>query len=109
MGVRTCLDDFGTGYSSLSYLQQLPFDVIKVDRSFIQGLSENPQSREIVRSILGLAQALGMETVAEGAESPEQLAEIRALGFRWGQGYGLFRPMDRSRLWSLLSNPPTPS
>ncbi|WP_148861038.1 sensor domain-containing protein [Marinobacter fonticola] len=103
LGVQTCLDDFGTGYSSLSYLQQLPFDVIKVDRSFIQGLAEKQQSREIVRAILGLAQALDMETVAEGAESPEQLAEIRALGFRWGQGFGLFHPMDRSKLWLLLS------
>ncbi|BES69072.1 hypothetical protein RE428_00900 [Marinobacter nanhaiticus D15-8W] len=107
LGVRTCLDDFGTGYSSLSYLQQLPFDVIKVDRSFIQGLSDKQQSREILRAVLGLATALGMDVVAEGAESPEQLAEIRALGFRWGQGYGLFHPMDRSKLASLLTHPST--
>lgn len=105
LGVKTCLDDFGTGYSSLSYLQQLPFDVIKVDRSFIQGVSDRQQSREILRAVLGLAKALGMDVVAEGAESPEQLAEIRALGFRWGQGYGLFHPMDRSKLASLLTQP----
>lgn len=102
-GIRVCLDDFGTGYSSLSYLHQLPFDVIKVDRSFVHNLTDHQQSRDIVRSILGLAQVLGMEAIAEGAETEDQLEQTRALGFRWVQGYALHRPMNRPSLTELLS------
>ncbi len=104
MGIHTCLDDFGTGYSSLSYLHQLPFNIIKVDRSFIQSLTEKRQSREVVRSILGLAEALEMQAVAEGVETPEQLAYARALGFRWVQGYVLHQPLERSEMVSLFES-----
>ena len=102
MGVQVCMDDFGTGYSSLSYLHQLPFNVIKVDRSFVQRLAEKKQSREIVRSVLGLARALDMQSIAEGAETQEQLDQVKALGFRWAQGFVLHRPMDRKALRKLL-------
>ncbi|WP_309544694.1 EAL domain-containing protein [Alkalilimnicola ehrlichii] len=103
MGIYTCLDDFGTGYSSLSYLHQLPFDVIKVDRSFTQNLvADNTQSREVVRSILRLAEALGMETIAEGAETAAQLAAIRELGFRWAQGYALYHPLEKETMAKLF-------
>ena len=104
LGVKTCLDDFGTGYSSLSYLHQLPFDIIKVDQSFIQRLPDNKQSREIVRSILGLAIALDMQAVAEGVESHEQLAQVHSLGFRWAQGYVLHRPMDSAAIANLFDS-----
>lgn len=104
MGIQTCLDDFGTGYSSLSYLHQLPFNVIKVDRSFIQSLTEKRQSREVVRSILGLAEALGMQAVAEGVETEEQLAYAQALGFSWIQGYVLHQPLERSDMLKLFGS-----
>ncbi len=102
LGLIISLDDFGTGYSSLSYLHQLPFNAIKVDRSFIQRLPETHQSREIVRSVLGLARALNVDAVAEGAETEEQLAEVRALGFRWAQGFTLHKPMDQAALQALF-------
>ncbi len=105
MGVQVCMDDFGTGYSSLSYLHQLPFNVIKVDRSFIQSLAAKKQSREIVRSIVRLARALDMQSIAEGAENEEQLAHAKALGFRWVQGYALYKPMSRQELALLLAEP----
>lgn len=104
MGIQTCLDDFGTGYSSLSYLHQLSFNVIKVDRSFIQSLTEKRQSREVVRSILGLAEALGMQAVAEGVETEEQLAYAQALGFSWIQGYVLHQPLERSDMLKLFGS-----
>lgn len=102
LGLKISLDDFGTGYSSLSYLHQLPLNVIKVDRSFIQRLPEMQQSREIVRSVLELANALGMEAVAEGAETEQQLDELRGLGFRWVQGFRLHEPMDQGQLEALF-------
>jgi len=103
LGVRIALDDFGTGYSSLSYLQSFPFDKIKIDRSFIQNLLTRPGATAIVRAITDLAQALGMETTAEGVEESEQLAELRHHGCSSVQGYLFSRPIDSIAVDALLA------
>jgi diguanylate cyclase (GGDEF)-like protein len=91
-GVKTSLDDFGTGYSSLSYLQRLPFDSLKIDKSFIDDL-ENPKSRSIVRSIIGLAKEMNLLVVAEGVEELAQSTLLADLGCDLLQGYLFGRPM----------------
>jgi diguanylate cyclase (GGDEF)-like protein len=91
-GVRISLDDFGTGYSSLSQLRTLPFDRIKIDRSFVMSLVDNKESATIVRSIVSLGEGLGLPITAEGIESPEVLAEVRRFGDFKGQGYLYGRP-----------------
>ena len=91
LGVRTALDDFGTGYSTLSWLQQLPVDRIKLDRSFTADLPR-PEARRLVRGVLALADALGIEVVAEGVETPEQLGALVEAGCRLVQGYLLGPP-----------------
>jgi EAL domain-containing protein (putative c-di-GMP-specific phosphodiesterase class I) len=85
--VRIALDDFGTGYSSLSYLQSFPFDKLKIDRSFIQNLLTREGASAIVHAITELANALGIETTAEGVEETAQLMELRAHGCSSVQGY----------------------
>jgi diguanylate cyclase (GGDEF)-like protein len=87
LGVRIAMDDFGTGYSSLSYLQSFPFDKIKIDRSFINDLSENDISLAIVRAIITLADSSGMTTTAEGVETEQQMERVRELGCTEMQGY----------------------
>ncbi|MEQ8842696.1 MAG: PAS domain S-box protein [Acidimicrobiales bacterium] len=87
LGVSIKLDDFGTGYSSLSYLKTLPVDSLKVDRSFIDGLGSDPDDTAIVAAILSMATTLGLSVVAEGVETADQLAALRALGCAEGQGY----------------------
>ncbi len=103
LGIRIALDDFGTGYSSLSYLQSFPFDKIKIDRSFIQQLLSRSGSTAIVRAITDLARALGMETTAEGVESPEQLAELRLQGCSSVQGYLFSRPVKAAAVLEALA------
>lgn len=98
LGVRLALDDFGTGNSSLAYLTQLPIDTLKIDRSFVQRLDHDEQSHAVVRSITALAQALGLSTVAEGVETPEQLASLCAFGCDVVQGYVYARPMPGTEL-----------
>jgi len=86
------MDDFGTGYSSLSYLQSFPFDKIKIDRSFIMNLGENPQSATIVRAVIGLARALDLPVIAEGVETQDQLAFLTNESCVEVQGYLIGRP-----------------
>lgn len=100
-GVKTSLDDFGTGYSSLSYLQNLPFDTLKIDRSFIASM-DDPKSRKIIRAILDLASNLNLSVVAEGIETREQGASLREMGCEYGQGYHLGRPLDETSAFALV-------
>jgi EAL domain-containing protein (putative c-di-GMP-specific phosphodiesterase class I) len=93
LGIRIALDDFGTGYSSLSYLRGFPFDKIKIDRSFIHDVDTNSDSTVIVGAIVGLARNLGMSSVAEGVETPRQLAMLRVQGCDMVQGYLFGRPV----------------
>ncbi|MGH2446503.1 MAG: putative bifunctional diguanylate cyclase/phosphodiesterase [Candidatus Limnocylindria bacterium] len=103
LGVRIALDDFGTGYSSLSHLRRFPIDILKIDKSFVDGIDgEDRDERALVRSIVRLAHSLKLETVAEGVERPEQLDVLRALGAGMGQGYHFARPMDATSVRRLL-------
>ena len=87
MGVRLAIDDFGTGYSSLSYLKQFAIDTLKIDRSFIKGITNDPDDATIVSAIIGMARGLGQRIVAEGIETAEQLAFLRIQGCHEGQGF----------------------
>lgn len=98
LGYRVALDDFGTGFSSLSCLRDLPFDLIKLDGSFVRGMHNNAKDRAVVRAVATLCQDAGIELVAEGIETEAQLAAVRALGVNEGQGYLLARPMTAARL-----------
>ncbi|MGB7190662.1 MAG: GGDEF and EAL domain-containing protein [Acidobacteriaceae bacterium] len=102
LGVGLHMDDFGTGYSSLNHLHRYPFDTLKIDRSFIQEMAAEKSSTEIVRTILGLAQSLRMEVVAEGIETEEQVSQLQSLGCRLGQGYYFARPMAPEAVSAML-------
>ena len=99
------IDDFGTGYSSLSHLQHLPVQTLKIDRSFIARLGQDDDSLEIVRTIVALAHNLGMDVVAEGVETAQPLAQLKALNCEYAQGYYLGRTTDSNTAWSLISRP----
>ncbi len=94
IGVGLMIDDFGTGYSSLQYLSRFPFDTLKIDQSFVRGMEASADGPEIVRTMLELARNLGMDTVAEGIETPAQLERLRALGCPYGQGFLFSKPLD---------------
>jgi diguanylate cyclase (GGDEF)-like protein len=93
IGVHLAIDDFGTGYSSLAYLRRLPIDQLKIDRSFVDGLGADPEDEAIVSLILSLARTLRLRTVAEGVETPEQLASLRRLGCDAVQGFHIGHPL----------------
>ena len=107
LGARIALDDFGTGYSSLSYLQSFPFDKIKIDRSFIQALTDRPGAAAIIKAITDLAGALGMETTAEGVEDSEQLAQLKAQGCTSAQGFLFSRPIPASEVPAIIAEQET--
>jgi EAL domain-containing protein (putative c-di-GMP-specific phosphodiesterase class I) len=94
LGVGLSVDDFGTGYSSLSYLSTLPITSLKIDRSFVQRLQDEARDAEVVKAVITLGHALGKTVIAEGIETPDQLAQLRALGCGLGQGYLLARPLS---------------
>ena len=102
MGVRISMDDFGTGYSSLSYLRSFPFDKIKIDRSFVQGLSLDGGSVAIIRAVTGLSRSLGITTTAEGVETDEQLHCLVREGCHEVQGFLFSRPVPAGRVLELL-------
>jgi diguanylate cyclase (GGDEF)-like protein/PAS domain S-box-containing protein len=108
LGVRVALDDFGTGYSSLGYLKRFPIDILKIDKTFVDGIGDGPGGSAIVRAIISLGESLSMGVSAEGIESEEQVAVLQALRCRWGQGYYFARPMDAQGIRTLLSSS-TPS
>jgi len=101
--IRLAIDDFGTGYSSLAYLKRFPINILKIDRSFVAGLGRDPHDTAIVRSIISLAKALNLAVTAEGIETAEQLARLRALGCEQGQGFYLGRPMPEPSAGALLA------
>lgn len=103
LGVGLHMDDFGTGYSSLNHLHRYPFDTLKIDRSFVQGMDHGPGSAEIVRTILDLARSLRMDVVAEGIETEAQANRIQSLGCKLGQGYYFARPMAPEAVSAMLT------
>jgi EAL domain-containing protein (putative c-di-GMP-specific phosphodiesterase class I) len=105
LGVSLLMDDFGTGYSSLNHLHKFPFDVLKIDRSFVSRITEGNQPLEIVRTIVELARVLGMDVVAEGIETREQDEILQQLGCRYGQGYFYAKPLPADEVTRLLRLP----
>lgn len=106
LGIQLSLDDFGTGYSSLSYLHRFPVQILKIDRSFISRLDIPGEKIVIVRTILSLAAALGLEVVAEGIETMEQLTTLQQLSCGYGQGYFFSKPLPAEAATALLDPPP---
>jgi len=105
LGVQLSIDDFGTGYSSLAYLSTLPFDCLKIDRSFVIDIHKGPQNVEIVRAIMSLGCSLNKLVIAEGIETKDQLLRLKQLGVPVGQGYLLGRPLHPSAAQQLLFVP----
>jgi diguanylate cyclase (GGDEF)-like protein len=103
LGLKIAIDDFGTGYSSLSYLKRFPVDVIKIDRSIVEGLNRDPTDAAIVSASITLAHALGLKAVAEGVETNEEFAKLRTLGCDIGQGYYWWRPCASAAATTLLT------
>jgi diguanylate cyclase (GGDEF)-like protein len=105
LGVRLAIDDFGTGYSSLSYLKQLPVDVIKIDKTFVDEVHVDEDDVALVDAVAGLGQALKMQTVAEGIETDEQRATLHRIGIDHGQGFLFGRPSAAEEIAALLQTP----
>ena len=103
LGVRIAMDDFGTGYSSLGNLRSFPFDKLKIDRSFVSELESNPESLAIVRAVVGLGRSMGLETVAEGVETTDQLAYLRIEGCNQVQGYYYSKARPSAEVHTLLT------
>ena len=102
LGVQLSIDDFGTGYSSLSYLHRLPFDSLKIDRSFVSGVGERGENSKILQTIVSLAKNLRMRIFAEGIETEAQLAVLQNLGCDYGQGYLMSKPLPVEQMEKLL-------
>jgi diguanylate cyclase (GGDEF)-like protein/PAS domain S-box-containing protein len=105
LGVQLFLDDFGTGYSSLSYLHRLPLDALKIDRSFVSQTA-GPEAMHLVRTIVAMAQALGVSVVTEGVETAETLAALRVLQCEYAQGYYFAKPLDEAAAETMLRDNP---
>jgi diguanylate cyclase (GGDEF)-like protein len=105
IGVKLAIDDFGTGYSSLAYLQKFPFDCLKIDRTFTNGISDSTESRAMIRTLVQLGRALGLKTVAEGVESTEQVDCLRREQVDEAQGFLMARPLDPDTFASTILAP----
>jgi EAL domain-containing protein (putative c-di-GMP-specific phosphodiesterase class I) len=103
MGFRLAVDDFGTGYSSLAYLKRFPIHTLKIDQSFVLHIHDSTEDREIVRTIVALAHALNLDTVAEGVENVAQLERVREMGCDEVQGYAIAKPMTAGQLAERLA------
>jgi diguanylate cyclase (GGDEF)-like protein/PAS domain S-box-containing protein len=103
LGVNIAMDDFGTGYSSLSYLRSYPFDVLKIDREFVNDIIEDPADRELVNAAIAMAHGLGLKVVAEGVETEAQLKFLASQGCEYGQGYLFSKPVAADKLTALLA------
>jgi diguanylate cyclase (GGDEF)-like protein len=104
LGVRVAIDDFGTGYSSMAYLRQFPIDVLKIDRSFVSGITDTSEARALVHAMVQLGKALGLETVAEGVENDGQRVQLAAENVDTGQGFFFARPLDVEAVGRLLGD-----
>jgi EAL domain-containing protein (putative c-di-GMP-specific phosphodiesterase class I) len=102
LGVRVAIDDFGTGYSSLSYLERFPVDSLKIDRSFVDKLGQDPGTTVLVAGMIDLAHALGLRVIAEGVEATEQLRRVKELGCDLAQGNHFSRPLPDEAAGALL-------
>ena len=108
-GVRLALDDFGTGFSSLSYIRRFSLDMLKIDKSFVDGVGTEPDDNAIVEHVVGMARALGMVTVAEGVEQPAQLRELQRLGCDRAQGFWFSPPVPPNAIEALLEDSSLPA
>ncbi len=106
-GVKIAIDDFGTGYSSLAYLRQFPVDILKIDRSFVHAIDESPEADALLRTLVQLGQQLGLELIAEGIETRDQLRRLQAQHCDTGQGYLIARPMAANNLTDFLQTADT--
>jgi EAL domain-containing protein (putative c-di-GMP-specific phosphodiesterase class I) len=106
LGVRLALDDFGTGYSSLSYLRRFPIDTLKIDKSFVDGVTTSAEGHAVVAAITQLGQTLHLEVVAEGLESADQVEALGRLTCPLGQGYHFARPLPAAEAAGLLTAAP---
>jgi EAL domain-containing protein (putative c-di-GMP-specific phosphodiesterase class I) len=105
LGVSVAIDDFGTGYASLSHLQQMPVDILKIDRSFVAALDDNGQGRELLEAVLGVGHALSLTVIAEGVETPSQMQALLEMGCAAAQGFLMARPCAAEVLEDLLLPP----
>jgi diguanylate cyclase (GGDEF)-like protein len=105
-GIKLLMDDFGTGYSSLSYLHRFPVDTLKIDASFVRRMDVDRKNADIIQTIVTLAHTLNMDLIAEGVESAEQLAELRAMQVEYGQGYHFAKPLDADAAEQLIVTQP---
>jgi EAL domain-containing protein (putative c-di-GMP-specific phosphodiesterase class I) len=105
--VHLAIDDFGTGCSSLSYIRQLPVDILKVDKSFVDAVHESPEASAVARAIIRLGRTLDLRTVAEGIEESAQVEALRAMQCQLGQGYLFAKPLSSAELEQLLSTADT--
>jgi len=105
LGVRVAVDDFGTGYSSLSCLTQFPIDILKIDKSFVNGVTTSSESAALIDTQVQLARTLGLETIAEGIETTGQWSQLTAMGVDAGQGFAFSRPLEAGAVLELASNP----
>jgi len=103
-GVRVAIDDFGTGYSSLAYVQQLPIQIVKIDRAFLHGLTDDGSGAPVLAAAIAMAQALGLETIVEGVETEAQLSGLQHLGADWAQGYFFSEPIPKREMSALLAS-----